>query len=283
MGGTATCRVLLMVVLAVGVALFRQRQRAPATTGGGDDDRAISASMTDPYAVLGVPRAASKEVVTKAYRRLAKRFHPDRNRGDSAAAIFATLAAAYETLTDPEKRDIFDRLGESGLERLRDGDPSVRKDWLPPDEVLRRIHNDGDEPWFDYMVTSSFAAFASLLARCDQHVSPVVRWLAGTDVPSVRITATDASGAALASGGSTSGAVTFRFTLSGLSTDFAESDVVQQNCERPRFLGMKASYYLQCEYARGRALSVSVTAGSFTVSSRVGSNAASDLFSLNMV
>ena len=102
----------------------------------------------NPYSIIGVPSDASDEKITKAYRKLARRWHPDKNRdSEEAQGVFATIAQAYDVLTDTEKREIYDRLGERGLERLRDGDPSVKKDWLPPDEVLRRLHNDGKEPW----------------------------------------------------------------------------------------------------------------------------------------
>ena len=102
----------------------------------------------NPYSIIGVRPDASEETIIKAYRQLARRWHPDKNRdSEEAQGVFATIAQAYDVLTDTEKREIYDRLGEQGLERLRDGDPSVKKDWLPPDEVLRRLHNDGDEPW----------------------------------------------------------------------------------------------------------------------------------------
>ena len=53
--------------------------------------------MRDPYEVLGVPRTASQDEVKKAYRRLAKRLHPDANKNDAKAAVkFAEITAAYE-------------------------------------------------------------------------------------------------------------------------------------------------------------------------------------------
>ena len=243
-------------------------------------------SGSNPYAVLNVPRGADRDAVTKAYRALAKRWHPDRNGGDrDAEAVFATIAHAYDVLMDPERREIFDRLGERGLERHRDGDPSVHKDWLPPDEVLRRIYlaSDGDEGWLESVVTSSFAWLAALLSAWDRQMAPTVRWLAGTEFPSVLITATEsASGAALVSGGRVrNAAVTFKFELSGKSLDFDEA-AVTHTCERSRFLGMKTTFYLVCEFVPGR-IEVSVKAGTFTVTSRGGRNTASSTFSVDMV
>src|SRR6185295_10088024 len=66
--------------------------------------------MRDPYEVLGVSKGASQEDIKKAYRRLAKKLHPDANKKDpKAAAKFAELNAAYEVLGDDKKRAAFDR------------------------------------------------------------------------------------------------------------------------------------------------------------------------------
>jgi len=66
--------------------------------------------MRDPYEILGVPRAASAADIKSAYRRLAKKLHPDANKHDpKAASRFAELNAAYEVLGDADKRKAFDR------------------------------------------------------------------------------------------------------------------------------------------------------------------------------
>ena len=71
--------------------------------------------MKDPYEVLGVPRTASDAEVKKAYRRLARKFHPDVNPGDATAhKRFQEIAAAYEVLKDPKRRERFDRFGDTG-------------------------------------------------------------------------------------------------------------------------------------------------------------------------
>jgi len=74
----------------------------------------------DPYAILGVKRDASAEEVRTAYRKLAKKHHPDLNPGNKEAeARFKTISAANELLSDPEKRARFDRgeIDASGQER----------------------------------------------------------------------------------------------------------------------------------------------------------------------
>lgn len=69
----------------------------------------------DPYEVLGLSRTASDEEIKKAYRKLAAKHHPDRNPGDKAAeATFKDVSAAYETLSDPDKRKRFDQFGHAG-------------------------------------------------------------------------------------------------------------------------------------------------------------------------
>lgn len=66
--------------------------------------------MADPYSTLGVPRNASEADIKKAYRKLAKELHPDRNKDDpKKAERFATVTRAYDLLTDKDKRARFDR------------------------------------------------------------------------------------------------------------------------------------------------------------------------------
>jgi len=72
----------------------------------------------DYYATLGVERGASQEDVKKAYRRLARKYHPDVSKEANAEERFKEIGEAYETLKDPEKRAAYDQLGryQSGQE-----------------------------------------------------------------------------------------------------------------------------------------------------------------------
>src|ERR1700744_4007849 len=66
--------------------------------------------MRDPYEVLGVPRGASAAAIKSAYRKLAKKHHPDSNKNDpKAAARFSELNTANEIIGDEEKRKQYDR------------------------------------------------------------------------------------------------------------------------------------------------------------------------------
>lgn len=70
----------------------------------------------DYYEVLGVLKTASEEDIKKAYRKLAIRFHPDKNPGNkNAEEKFKEAAEAYEVLSSPEKRKIYDNFGHEGL------------------------------------------------------------------------------------------------------------------------------------------------------------------------
>src|SRR6202140_49186 len=80
------------------------------------------ALAVDPYTTLGVKKHATQEEIQKAYRRLAKKLHPDLNPGNKIAEDkFKEVSAAYDLLGDPDKRARFDRgeIDASGTERPR--------------------------------------------------------------------------------------------------------------------------------------------------------------------
>ena len=67
------------------------------------------------YKILGVSREADKKTIKKAYRKLALKYHPDKNKAADAEDKFKSISEAYEVLTDDKKRDIYNRFGEEGL------------------------------------------------------------------------------------------------------------------------------------------------------------------------
>ena len=81
------------------------------------------ATKRDYYEVLGVPKNASEEEIKKSYRKLAMKYHPDRNQGDAAKEAevkFKEAKEAYEMLSDADKRAAYDQYGHAGV------DPSMR-------------------------------------------------------------------------------------------------------------------------------------------------------------
>jgi len=71
----------------------------------------------DYYEVLGVPRDATKEDVKKAYRKLALKYHPDKNKAPDAEERFKEISEAYGVLYDDEKRKMYDNYGHSGIDQ----------------------------------------------------------------------------------------------------------------------------------------------------------------------
>jgi protein-S-isoprenylcysteine O-methyltransferase Ste14 len=67
--------------------------------------------MANLYAILGVNRTADQNEIKSAYRRLARKYHPDVNAEPTAASKFSAINEAYQTLIDPDKRRIYDRTG----------------------------------------------------------------------------------------------------------------------------------------------------------------------------
>jgi curved DNA-binding protein len=83
--------------------------------------------VKDLYASLGVPKTASADDLKKAYRKLTRMFHPDRNPGNKKAEErFKEVGNAYEVLSDPERRALYDEFGELSLSQGFDADRARR-------------------------------------------------------------------------------------------------------------------------------------------------------------
>lgn len=77
----------------------------------------------DYYEILGVKRSATDREIKKAFRKLAIKYHPDKNKGKDAEEKFREIAQAYEILSDPDKRKKYDQFGEGAFDNSGNGGP----------------------------------------------------------------------------------------------------------------------------------------------------------------
>src|SRR5580658_4027228 len=91
-------------------------------------------SKRDYYEVLGVDRSADMDEIKKAYRKLALKFHPDRNPNDKTAEEkFKEIGEAYEALSDPVSRGAYDQYGHAAFDRSR------RSGFHDPTDIFREV------------------------------------------------------------------------------------------------------------------------------------------------
>src|SRR5947209_18090495 len=94
----------------------------------------------DYYQVLEVDRSASPEIVKRAYRKLAVKFHPDKNPDDpQAEEKFKELGEAYDVLMDPDKRAAYDRFGHAAFEQ----GGGFRGGFHDPFDIFREVFGGG--------------------------------------------------------------------------------------------------------------------------------------------
>lgn len=100
----------------------------------------------DYYKTLGVDKDASQQEIKKAYRKLAVKYHPDKNQGDkNAEAMFKEVSEAYQVLNNPEKRKQYDELGANWEQYQHAGfDPSAFSERRGPTGSQKYYHFQGD-------------------------------------------------------------------------------------------------------------------------------------------
>ncbi|KAL8474448.1 hypothetical protein ACS0TY_031061 [Phlomoides rotata] len=104
---------------------------------------AKSASSSDYYSVLNVSRNATLQEIKAAYRSLARKYHPDMSKAPGAEEKFKEIGAAYEVLSDTEKRSLYDRFGEEGLRGEFDAG-SAGPQGVDPFEVFAEYFGDSN-------------------------------------------------------------------------------------------------------------------------------------------
>jgi molecular chaperone DnaJ len=114
----------------------------------------------DYYEVLGVARDASQEEIKKAYRKLAIKFHPDKNPGDhTAEEKFKELGEAYEALSDPQKRAAYDRFGHAAFAPGGGARPGAGPQWggfHDPMDIFREVFGGAGGGIFDDFIEQAF-------------------------------------------------------------------------------------------------------------------------------
>src|SRR5437879_6368718 len=127
--------------------------------------------MRDPYEVLGVPRGASAAAIKSAYRKLAKKHHPDNNKNDpKAAARFSEINSANEIIGDEDKRKQFDRgeidaEGKPRFQGFPGGDPRGRSAGGGFETHTFRTGTSGGGGGFEDILNSMFGGAAARGAR----------------------------------------------------------------------------------------------------------------------
>ncbi|OMJ78801.1 hypothetical protein SteCoe_21329 [Stentor coeruleus] len=120
-------------------------------------------SKQDYYEILGIPKSATDDQIKKAYRKLALKWHPDKNpeNKNEAEQKFKEIGEAYSVLSDPNKRTIYDKYGFEGLEgRGASGDFSGfhHFNFTDASEIFRQFFGDND-PFADFFGDNMFGGF----------------------------------------------------------------------------------------------------------------------------
>ena len=89
--------------------------------------------------MLGVSKESSEKDIKKAYRKLSLKWHPDKNNNsDESKAKFQEIGEAYGVLSDPEKKQIYDKYGKQGLENAQNGGPGIN-----PNDIFAQFFGGG--------------------------------------------------------------------------------------------------------------------------------------------
>nr|ABY87387.1 DnaJ-like protein [Haliotis diversicolor] len=132
----------------------------------------------DYYKILNVAKGASDEDIKKGYRKMALKYHPDKNKSPGAEEKFKEIAEAYEVLSDPKKKEIYDKYGEEGLKGgMNSGGTSAGQGGTyhysfhgNPHETFRMFF--GDENPFGSFFSSGFGGSSMRTPGFGHHFGP---------------------------------------------------------------------------------------------------------------
>jgi curved DNA-binding protein len=110
----------------------------------------------DFYKILGVARDADADAIKKAYRRLARKYHPDVSKESDAEERFKELQQAYEVLSDPEKRQAYDRFGEHWKAGMEHGEAAAGGGYGPGAFYRQEDINPEEMAGFEDFISSIF-------------------------------------------------------------------------------------------------------------------------------
>ncbi|XP_032087682.1 dnaJ homolog subfamily B member 12 isoform X1 [Thamnophis elegans] len=122
----------------------------------------------DYYEILGVGRDASDEDLKKAYRKLALKFHPDKNHAPGATEAFKAIGNAYAVLSNPEKRKQYDQFGDAKVSSTRHGHADFNRGFeadISPEDLFNMFFGGG------FPSSSTFNREPKGRRRCDYNIS----------------------------------------------------------------------------------------------------------------
>lgn len=115
-----------------------------------------NSNKKDYYEVLGISKGATQNEIKRAFRNLAMRYHPDKNKNSNAEEKFKEVNEAYEVLRDPEKKDIYDKYGHAGL-----NSQGVNFEGFDPRDIFNQFFGGGHGGGVEDIFSSFFGGGSS--------------------------------------------------------------------------------------------------------------------------
>lgn len=131
-------------------------------------------SKRDYYEVLGVSKNASPSEIKSQYRKLALKFHPDRNKSDDAAEHFKEISEAYAVLSDPQKRQVYDQHGHAGVSGQYTSEDIFQGAGANFSDIFQDLFGRSGGGGFDNIFESIFGGRGGGFSRAQQRGSDIL-------------------------------------------------------------------------------------------------------------